>query len=137
MLKLHPTWVGIKRVFRAKIFSDCSRSLAKLGRSRLPLFPLRRCYLCALLAFCCTLLLAAPGAAQWPPIMNSATPTEPPLGWRPNAERSCGRLVCSDVYLYGAPGASFTVAGPAADPDAAGLSVETRAQLVQRSFREV
>ncbi|MEO0349322.1 MAG: mechanosensitive ion channel family protein [Cyanobacteria bacterium P01_A01_bin.15] len=69
--------------------------------------------------------------------MNSATPTETTLGWRPNAERSCGRLVCSDVYLYGSPGASFTVAGPAADPEAAGLSVETRAQLVQRSFREV
>ncbi|MEO0541938.1 MAG: hypothetical protein AAFZ80_13905, partial [Cyanobacteria bacterium P01_A01_bin.105] len=69
--------------------------------------------------------------------MNSVAPTETALGWRPNAERSCGRLVCSDVYLYGSPGASFTVVGPAADPEVAGLSVETRAQLVQRSFREV
>ncbi|MEM1238472.1 MAG: mechanosensitive ion channel family protein [Cyanobacteria bacterium P01_H01_bin.26] len=97
---------------------------------------MRRCYLCVF-AFCCTLLLAAPGAAQWPPIVNSAAPTETTLSWRPNAERSCGRLVCSDIYLYGSPGVSFTVAGPAAAPEVAGLSVETRAQLVQRSFREV
>ena len=77
--------------------------------------------------------------AQWPPIFAPPDPSEAVFGWRPNAERACGRLVCSAVYLYGSSGVSFTIAGSANGtiPEASGLDVETRAQLVQRSFREV
>ncbi|MEM8806700.1 MAG: hypothetical protein AAGF01_11790, partial [Cyanobacteria bacterium P01_G01_bin.38] len=95
-----------------------------------------------LLACLTSLLLAAPAGAQWLPVFDEPDPTEAAFGWRPNAERPCGRLVCSNVYLYGSRGVSFTIAGPAATlqadaPDATTLDVETRAKLVQRSFREV
>ncbi|MEO1401667.1 MAG: mechanosensitive ion channel family protein [Cyanobacteria bacterium J06635_1] len=101
----------------------------------------RRLLYC-LLACLTALLLAAPAGAQWLPVIDEPDPTEAAFGWRPNAERPCGRLVCSNVYLYGSRGVSFTIAGPAATlqaatPDASTLDVETRAKLVQRSFREV
>ncbi|MEM0981055.1 MAG: mechanosensitive ion channel family protein [Cyanobacteria bacterium P01_H01_bin.58] len=85
--------------------------------------------------------MAAPAYAQWPLVLNqsSSDANEVVFGWRPNAAYPCGRLVCSDVYLYGSKGISFTVAGPtqATNGEAEVLDVETRAQLVQRSFREV
>ncbi|ESA37653.1 hypothetical protein N836_35360 [Leptolyngbya sp. Heron Island J] len=94
----------------------------------------------ALITFSSVLLLASPAIAQLPSTFQQSNyPTEVVFGWRPNAEYPCGRLVCSNVYLYGSTGISFSVAGPTqvAAPDAQTLDVETRSKLVQRSFREV
>lgn len=92
-----------------------------------------------LIACLSALLFVAPAGAQWPLVFNQPSSNEVVLGWQPNAAYPCGRLVCSDVYLYGAKGISFTIAGPVqvTTVDAGTLDVETRAQLVQRSFREV
>ncbi|EKU96198.1 small-conductance mechanosensitive channel [Leptolyngbya sp. PCC 7375] len=100
-----------------------------------------RCRLSYALITCSiVLLLASPAVAQLPSIFQQSNyPTEAVFGWRPNAEYPCGRLVCSNVYLYGSTGISFSIAGPTqvAAPDVQTLDVETRSQLVQRSFREV
>ncbi|MFG6107243.1 mechanosensitive ion channel family protein [Leptothoe sp. EHU-05/26/07-4] len=106
----------------------------------LPFIPLRCRLSYALITFSSVLLLASPAVAQLPPIVQQSNhPTEAVFGWRPNAEYPCGRLMCSNVYLYGSTGISFSVAGPTqvAAPDAQTLDVETRSKLVQRSFREV
>lgn len=86
-------------------------------------------------------LMALPARSQWPIVFNQPEPTETAFGWRPNAERSCGKMVCSDVYLYGSRGISFIVAGPSEKlqevSDAPLITVEERARLVQSIFREL
>lgn len=105
-------------------------------------FPVRRFCLIAVLAIMIVTAGARTATAQVSLLFDqSAQATQDSLGWNPSRSYPCGRLVCSDVYFYGSFGKTLTVAGPPdslqPNADSTLVGVEERADLVQRTFKEI
>ena len=72
--------------------------------------------------------------AQLAPFSTPSSDSQKVLGWNPNRAYTCGRLLCSNVFLPGTIGSSFTLAKNIALGDPRGeveTAVEDRAKQVE------
>ena len=90
---------------------------------------------------CLLVLGTAPySLAQLSPFSTPSTSSQQVLGWNPNRAYACGRLLCSDVFLPGTIGRSFTLAqniAPGDPKEELEVAIATPTNLVENIMASI